>query len=324
MIKFSKSILFSIMIAGVQTAWSQSYPIRPITLVAPFSPGGDADLSARNLAAVASNYINQPVIVINQAGANGSIGTRYVRNALPNGYTMLLSRVGSQVIMPALQPVNYQWNEFTFISMLELNPMVCIVQSRSSIVDLKNLVEILRSNPGKLNYSTSGSATVLNLMPQMIFDVAGLGKDAAVEIKYNSGGQAAVAVTSGEVDFSCLNVGSAIGLIKSGKIRAIVSTSPNRLKDLPEVPTARESGFPQLEAMVGWSALVGPPNMSNEAVAIWADAMEKISKDPQWIQGTEKIGGIPYYTTPNKTIKFVEEQFATYHRLGKRLNLQIE
>lgn len=305
--------------------WAQSYPSRPITLVAPFAAGGDADLSARNLAAAASGHISQPIVVMNRAGASGSIGTQSVRDATPDGYTLLLSRVGSQAILPALQPtLKYKWNDFTFISLLELNPLVCIVKAESPIKTLADLVETLRKNPGKLNYSTSGSATVLNLTPQMIFDIAKLGKDIAVEIPYKGGGEAATAVASGQADFACLNVGPALGLIKGGRVRAIVSTLPERFKDLPDVPTAREAGFPQLEVMVGWSALVGPPNMSKEALDKWVDAMGKISKDPKWIQGTERIGGLPRYTTPQETLKFVEDQVAAYQRLGKVLNLQIQ
>ena len=304
---------------------AQSYPVKPITLVAPFAPGGDADLSARSLAAAAGNYIDQPIIVINQPGANGSIGTQRVRDAVPDGYTLLLSRVGSQAILPALQPTpRYQWNDFTFIGLLELNPMVCIVGANSSIKTLDDLITKLRSNPGQLNYSTSGSATVLNFMPQMLFDLAKLGKNIAMEISYRGGGEAAVAVASGEVDFSCLNVGSTLSLIKSGKVRAIVSTLPQRFKDLPEVPTVREAGFSQLEVMVGWSALVGPPGMSPESVDKWTQVMKQISFDPNWIRSTEKIGGVYRYATPQETSRFIAEQVRTYQSLGKMLDIQVQ
>lgn len=315
----------AVSLFAVTPVFSQSYPTRPITLVAPFAPGGDADLSARNLSAVAPAHLSQPLVVLNKAGGGGIVGTQFVRDAAPDGYTLLLSRVGPHAISSALQPsLKYKWNEFTFISLLELNPMICIVKADSPIKTLNDLIDALRRSPGKMNYSTSGSATVLNFLPQLIFDVAKLGKNAAVEIPYKGGGDAAMAVATGQADFSCLNLGPALSLMQGGRVRAIVQTFAERFKDLPNVPTTREAGYPQLEVMVGWSALVGPPNMPKEVVDKWAATMAAIGKDPKWISGTEKIGGLPKPTTPAETAQFIQEQVAVYERLGKLLNIQIQ
>ena len=307
------------------TAQSQPYPDHPVTVIVPFSAGGDADLAARNLAVVAQRVLGQNLIPMNRAGASGAIGSQAVRNAKPDGYTLLLGRVGSQVVLPALQEgLGYKWNDFTFLGLLELNPVVCAVRSESNVKTMKDLVDALRARPGKLNYSTSGAATILNFGPQLLFDVLKLGKDAAVPIAYKGGGEAAMAVLSGDVDFSCGNLTSMIGNIKGGKLHALVTTTPERLKDLPEVPTAREAGYPQLEAIVGWSALYGPPGMGKDVIDRWVATLAAAAKDPQWVAATEKAGSIPRVLSPAETEKFAAEQFTVYERLGRQLQIQLK
>jgi tripartite-type tricarboxylate transporter receptor subunit TctC len=302
-----------------------TYPDHPVTLIVPFSAGGDADVAARSLAVVAQQVTGQAHVPVNRAGASGAIGSLAVRNARPDGYTLLLARVGSQVVLPALQPsVGYKWNEFTLLGLLELNPVVCVTRADSPIRSMKDLVEALRARPGKLNYSTSGAATILNFAPQLLFDVLKLGREAAVQIAYKGGSEAALAVLSGDVDFSCGNLTSVIGNIKGGKLRAIVTTSAERLKDLPDAPTAREAGYPQLEAIVGWSALYGPPGMSTELVERWVGTLQVAARDPQWVAATERAGSIPRVLSPAETEKFAAEQFAVYERLGRQLQIELK
>lgn len=320
-----RALFFASLFALTLGAGAQTYPDRPITVISPFAAGGDADIAARNLASVAQRVLGQSMIVVNRAGASGAIGSLAVRNAKPDGYTLLLARVGSQAVLPALQKgLDYQWNSFTFLGLLELNPLVCAVRADSSHKTLADLAEALRARPGKLNYSTSGAGTILNFGPQLLFDVLGLGKDAAVQIAYKGGSEAALALIAGDVDFSCGNLTSMIGNIKGGKLRALVTTTPERLKDLPEVPTAREAGYPQLEAIVGWSALYGPPGLGPDIVERWVTVLNAASRDPQWIAATEKAGSAPRVLAPAETEKFVAEQYAVYDKLGRRLGLELK
>lgn len=306
-------------------AAAQSYPDRPITLVVPFSAGGDADVAARNLSVVVQRTMGQNMIAVNRAGAGGAIGSVAVRGAKPDGYTLLLARVGSQVVLPALQKgLDYKWNSFTFLGLLELNPVVCAVRSESSYKTMKDLVDALRARPGKLNYSTTGAATILNFGPQLLFDVLRLGKDAAVPVAYKGGGEAAMAVISGDVDFSCGNLTSMIGNIKGGKLHALMTTTPERLKDLPGVPTAREAGYPQLEAVIGWSALYGPPGLGKDVTDRWIDTLAAAAKDPHWIAATEKAGSIARIMTPTDTEKFAADQYRVYERLGRELQIELK
>jgi tripartite-type tricarboxylate transporter receptor subunit TctC len=158
----------------------------------------------------------------------------------------------------------------------------------------------------------------------MMFDVLKLGPEAAVQVAYKGGGDAALAVLSREVDFNCGNLTSLIGNLKGGRMRALFTTTPQRWQDIPDVPTVRELGYPQLEAIIGWSALYGPPGMTAEQIAFWREALAKVAADQQWIAGTERIGGMPSIMTPADTRRFVAGQFELYDRIGKQLGIEIQ
>ena len=308
---------------AVSTA--QQYPNKPILVVAPFSAGGDSDLAARNLTAVLPKYTGQNSVVLNRVGASGAIGSEYVKKAAPDGYTLLLARVGSQATLPALKPdLGYKWNDFTFLGLLELNPYVCAVRGDSPYKTFGELVEGIKKNPGRLKYSTAGIGTIHEMGPQMLFDILKLGKEAAIQVPYKGGGEASVALVSGQVDINCTNLGTALGFILSGQLRGLMTTTPERYKDIPNVPTAKEVGFPQLERIIGWSALYGPPGMDRKLVAYWGGVLQKVAKDPQWINATEKMGSVPRILPPEDTSRFIKEQFETYDRLGKAIGLTLQ
>ncbi|WLW60851.1 tripartite tricarboxylate transporter substrate binding protein [Achromobacter aegrifaciens] len=308
---------------GLATA--QSYPAKPVQLIVPFSAGGDADMAARNLAAAAQGLLGQPLVVVNKAGANGAIGSAAVKNAAPDGYTLLVGRIGSQVLLPALQPKTtpYTAKDFTYIGLLELNPVVCVVHPDSPYKTMGDLAQALKDRPGKLNYSHSGPATVQNLAPQLLLSSLGLKPEAVVNVPYKGGNEVALAVLSKDADFACNNLSSMTGILASGKLRALLTTTPERLAQFPDIPTARELGMPQLEAVIGWSGLFGPPGMSPEAVDKWAAVLKQISQDPKWIAGNANFGGIPHVLPPGETEKYVSQGAAIYADLVAKAGLQV-
>lgn len=314
-----------LLVFSMSGAGAQPYPARPVLIVAPFSAGGDSDLAARNLAAVLPKYIKQNAIVLNKVGASGAIGSEFVRKASPDGHTLLLARVGSQAVLPALKPdLSYKWNDYTFLGLLELNPYVCSVRADSPHKSFNELVDAIRKNPGRLKYSTAGIGTIHEMGPQLLFDSQKLGKEAAIQVPYKGGGEAGVALIQRDVDFVCSNFSNVIAFVLSGRARALVVTTPERYREIPNVPTAREVGHPVLERITGWSALYGPLKMDPKLVKFWRDTLEKVAKDPQWITATEKIGSMPRVLSPEDTAKFVKEQFETYDRLGKSLGIVLK
>ncbi|SAI07342.1 lipoprotein [Bordetella ansorpii] len=320
-----RALALALPLSSPAIALADAYPSRPITVVVPFSAGGDADMAARNLSAHLRGVYKEPLVVVNKGGANGAVGSQFVREATADGYTLLLARVGSQAVLPALQPgLGYRWDDFTILGLLELNPMACVVNASAPYRTLADLVAAIKARPGKLNYSTSGPATVLNLAAQALLSSSGLPRTAAVEIPYKGGADATTAVLAGEVDFTCNNVTSLVGPVKGGKLRALVATSPERLKDLPDTPTARETGVPRLEALSGWSALYGPKGLPAPVRASWAKALDTLRQTTPWRSSVEGLGSIPRVMPADETATFIGEQVKFYQELGKTIGLQIQ
>ena len=300
------------------------YPSKPITFIVPAAAGGDADLSGRNLAQHAQKFLNnQPILVVNRPGASTAIGSMAVRTAAPDGYTLLIARVASHAILPAVDTkAPYKWNEFTMLSLLEVNPYVCAVKGDSPIKSMRELVERMRKSPGRLNFSTSGIGTIQNFGPQYLFTLAGLTKDHAVGIHYKGGGEVTTSLLGGQVQFACNNLPTLLAHIKSGTLRGLMVTTPQRLVELPDVPTSREFGWLDMERITGWSALMGPPGLAKEALDKWIGVLGKLASDPDWLAGNARIGGIPAIRSPVETENFVRDQYELYKRLATSLNIR--
>ena len=313
------SLLVSLGIAAwfPLAAFAQGYPSKPVSLVIPFGAGGDSDLSGRLLAQHAAKYLgNASFVPLNRAGASGSIGTMQVRTAAPDGYTLLVARIATHAIFPALESkAPYKWHEFTMLSLLELNPFICAVRADSPVKSAQDLLATIRKEPGKLNFSTSGQGTAQNMASQYLMSLAGLKPTDAVGIHYKSGGEVTTAVLGGQVHFACNNATTMVSQIRAGALRGLFVTTPERLTEAPEVPTAREAGVPEMERIVGWTALMGPPGMPKEVVERWSAALASVARDPEWLAGIAKIGGIPAIRSAADTEKYVREQYELYDKL---------
>ena len=313
----------AVLALAAMHAAAQSYPTRPIQFVIPFGAGGDSDLSGRNVAQTASKYLNNvPIVSVNRVGASGAIGATLVRNAVPDGYTLLVARIATHAILPALDSkLPYKWDEFTMISMIELNPYVCFVRSDSPHKTAADLIAEIRRNPGKLNFSTAGVATSQNMAAQYLMTIAGLTKDHAVGIHYKSGGEVTTAVLGGEVNFACNNAPTVIPMAKAGRMR-VLFVSPVRIAELPGVPSAREAGFPDMEKIVGWTALMGPPKMPGAIVKRWTEVFARLAKDPDWLAGNARIGGVAAIRSQAATEQYVREQYELYDKLVSALGIR--
>jgi len=207
------------------------------------------------------------------------------------------------------------------LSLIELNPYVCFVKADSAVKTAADLAAEIRANPGKLNFSTAGVGTSQNMAAQYWMSLAGLTKEHAVGIHYKGGSEVTTAVLGGQVQFACNNAPTVISHVKAGAIRGLFVT-PSRLPELPDVPSAREAGFPEMEKIVGWTALMGPPGLPKEVVDRWVDTFAKLAKDPDWQQGNARIGGIAAIRSPAETEKFVREQYELYDKLVTALGIR--
>jgi tripartite-type tricarboxylate transporter receptor subunit TctC len=315
--------LLGIALLSASCAFAQGYPSKPITFVIPFAAGGDSDLSGRNVATHASKYLNNtPIVAVNRTGASGAIGAMAVRNAAPDGYTLLVARIATHAILPALDSkLPYKWNEFTMLSLIELNPYLCFVKSDSPYRNAADLLAEIRRSPGKLNYSTAGAGTSQNMAAQYLMTLAGLTKDHAVGIHYKGGGEVTTAVLGGQVQFACNNAPTVIPQVKAGTLRALLAT-PSRLAELPEVPSAAETGYPDMNKIVGWTALMGPPGLPKDVVDKWVEVFARLAADTDWQQGNSRLGGIAAIRSPAETEKFVREQYELYDKLISTLGIR--
>ena len=323
----TRVLSFALVLAFVcvpMTALAE-YPSKPITLVAPYGPGGASDLAARTLAAAVNKYIGQPVVVINRTGAGGVTGSAYVSKRAGDGYTLLLGRVGCSCLVPALnKTIPYKWDDFTFIGMLELNPFVYVVKADSPYKTLKELTDDMKKNPGKLSFSNSGPYGLLAMGSYMLIDAAGLPQKAATGIPYKGGGAAKTALMGGHVNFLGINLAPVLDQIQAGTLRALAVTTPERYPAIKDVPTVREAGFPSLEPAIGWSALLGPPNMDPAAVEKWKKALAEIKKDKAWNKITKSLGSIPYITDGPACKAYIKKMYETYDGLGQKMGITIK
>ena len=303
---------------------SGAYPNRPITVISPFSAGGDADLAARNFAAAAQKVLGQSVVVVNRTGASGVIGSAQVVAAPPDGYTLLLARTGSQAILPAIQPTStkYKWDEYTFIGMLELNPYGCAVNAKSAYRSFDDLVKAIRAKGKSMNFGTAGLLTTNDMGPRELFRLLKLSADQApTMIPYKGTGETVQSLLANETDFSCGSMGPFLGHLKAGTLRALMVTTADRLASLPDVPTARELGYAEMERIVGWSAVFGPPKLPADVRDKLVATLKTIAADPAWQAGTAQTGSVPYVKTPEETREFVQGQYQLYRTLGEQLGL---
>lgn len=311
------------LIGAAGCAVAQPYPGKPVTLVVPYGAGGNADLAARLLGVTAVKLLGQPIVVVNRTGAGGMVGSQFVVDAAPDGYTLLLARVGSQAVAPALDPATpYKWDSFTFLGVLESDPYVCVVQGKSPVKTFNDLIATARARPGKLSYASTGNADASVVFPVKMFLNSGLKFDAAVKVPYKGAGDTVAAVLGGHVDFACNGISPYTASIRSGDLRGLVISTKARVPEVPDVPTAAEVGMPDLESVSGWGALYGPPGLPKEVVDRWAAILATVKDDPEWVTQVKRRGSIPSVMSPEETRRFVEAQYKAYRALSSQLSVK--
>jgi tripartite-type tricarboxylate transporter receptor subunit TctC len=307
--------------AAFVPAMAQTPSDGSVTIVVPYGPGGNGDLAARAMTASLQQHKDVPtLVVLNRAGAGGVTGSQSVIKAPRDGKTLLLARVGSQVVAPALDPtVTYSWDSFTPLGLLEIDPYVCVVAKDAPYKTLQDLVSAIKARPGKLSYASSGTMDASVVFPTKILLNAGLKPDAALMVPYKSGTETLTAVLGGQVDFACNGLSPYVGNLLGGQTRALVVSTSKRVAQLPDVPTAEEVGMPNLELVSGWSALYGPPGLPKEVVSRWSELLSRLSNDAKWVEGVKARGALPQVMSPQDTQRFVEKQFNDYRSLRDQI-----
>ena len=295
----------AMMVFGSGVALGQPYPNRPITIISPYGAGGNADLAARVLGLAVQKYLSQSLVVVDKPGAGGIVGSQFVIDSAKDGYTLLLARVGSQAVAPALDPATpYTWDGFSIIGMLEIDPYVCVVSAKSPIKSLRDLQEQLKARPGQMNYASTGNADASVVFPVKMFLNSGLKFDAATKVPYKGAADTITALLGGHVDFTCNGIAPYAGGIKSGDLRALVVSTRMRVQEAPDAPTPSEVGMPDLELVSGWSALYGPPGLPIEVMAKWVSVLARLKDDPSWSAQVRNRGSVPEHHVAGRNAPF--------------------
>ena len=305
-------------------AVAKDYPTRPITMVVPYGPGGAADLSARLIAGTAPTYLGQPILAVNKTGAAGIIGSTFVARSKPDGYTLLSARVGSQMGVPAMnKTIPYKWDDFTFIGLTETNPFVLVVAGDSKINSFDDFKAKLKAGES-MTYGSAGVGTLLHIATAVMADTMSVGLDNLTHVPFKGGGKARAAIIGGKVDFMWQNLSGVINAIKAGQLKALAITTPERFPAVADIPTAKELGYPEMEKIVGWSAVYGPKNLPKPVVDKWVDTLQKLKKDKAWNRMTAGLGNVVDIRSPADTKAFVEAQYETFDATLKKLDLRVE
>src|SRR5437773_2073936 len=237
-------IAFFIAFCAAGVSAQEAYPSKPVTMVVPFPPGGVADIVGRPLAAGMNHVLKQPVVVVNRTGAGGAVGMASVARAAADGYTLLMS-LSSISIFPVSDRINgkppaYELKDFAPVALVTADPTVLVVRADSRYKTLKDFADAAKTNPGKINYSSSGAYGTLHVAMEIFANAAGI---KLFHIPYQGGGPAVTALLAGQVEASPQGPAAAIGQIKAGKMRALASWGSERLKLLPDIPTFKELGY---------------------------------------------------------------------------------
>jgi tripartite-type tricarboxylate transporter receptor subunit TctC len=263
-------------------------------VIVPFGPGGGADLLTRIISTRLTEQLGVPFIVENRPGAGGITGNAFVAKAAPDGYTLMLMD-SSATIVPALRkslPFDVA-EDFTPIVQMSAAPLVLAISPSLNVNSLAEFVALARANPGKFNYGSAGIGTLPHLAPELFNRAA---KVNIAHIPYKGGGEIAIAMLSGQVQMVLIPTSSVLTFINSGKMRALAITAAEgkRLAILPDVPSMKEAGVPDM-VIYQWHGLVGPPGMPKDVVdKLRSEVVKALAvtavRDAFLAQGAETVG----------------------------------
>jgi tripartite-type tricarboxylate transporter receptor subunit TctC len=298
-----------------------AYPNRTITLVVPFDPGGPTDIIARVLAKSLSQSLNQSVIVENKPGAAGNLGMGLVARATPDGYTLLLTSTAIAVNPAIYKKLPYDpFKDFAPISELVDSPNVLVVKPSSGINTVPELVERAKAKPGTLNYSSPGIGTKSNLTGEELKQRTGI---QMTHIAYRGAGPAALAVVDGTVQVGSVALPAAESMIKSGQLKALAVTGPERWYDLPDVPTMIEAGYPNFIS-VTFNALFAPAGTPQEIIDLLAAKSREALSTKEAQALARNIGFTVVAGTPAQLAERVKTEVPAVKALLTRAGLTFE
>lgn len=305
-------------------ALAQTWPAaKPIRMVIPFPAGGATDIIGRTIAQKLSASLGQQVVVDNKPGAGGTIGSDMVAKAAPDGYTILLATSSTHSIGPALNPkMPYDaFKDFAPVAHLANASSVLVVGKDFPAATAKDLIELLKKNPGKYNFGSSGIGTYPHLAAEMFkWRAGGL---FVVHIPYRGTGLVITDLVAGQIAFLMDSIVSAQSHIKDGKIRALAVSGAKRSSTLPNVPTFKEVGVSGME-FSNWFGVFAPPGTPVEIVQRLNRELNSIVKAPDVVERLERVGAEPVGSTPEQFARTYRDENENWKVVIQRANIKAD
>ncbi|KAA2212889.1 Bug family tripartite tricarboxylate transporter substrate binding protein [Teichococcus oryzae] len=301
-------------------AQAPDYPDRPVRIVVPYSAGGGTDVTARAAAQRMSPDLGQPVIIENRAGANTAIGAENVARSRPDGYSLLISGSTTFVLLPLLsRQLSFGPADFTPVSQLTQLPMAMVV-SPSVEGSLPEIIGRVQRAPSEFIYAHTGMGSAGHLMGERLFMNHALHLNS---VPYRGFSQTLVDLMSGRVPMTFESVPAVMPFHREGKVRIAAVSSPQRLPNLPEVPTFVEMGYPGM-AFFGWFGLAAPAGTPEAIVRRLADAVARASRDPGYRAAIEATGQQVVGNSPDEFAAVIKTDIAQWRAVVEPLNIRLD
>jgi len=318
------ALLFTIatIATGAPAIAQDSYPNRPVKLIAPQTPGGGVDLVARIIADRLRVAMGQPFIIDNEAGAGGAIAARMTSRAKPDGYTLMIGYVATHATNPAVKTrLGYDAvKDFTPIAMLGGTPNLLVVARAVPVDTLQQFVAYAKANPGKVDYGTSGVGTLNHLLMEQFKRASGV---PSMAVPYRSIGQAFTDAMGGQIQVIFPGLAAALPHVRSGAFKPLAVTGDKRQPLLPDVPTFKELGYEGFNGLT-WYGIVGPANLPEPITRNLNEEINKVlaSADLRAKFNAEALNVMPM--TPPEFGKYIADEIAHYKAIARASKIAAE
>lgn len=316
------------VVLGALLAWggvvlplhAQPFPSKPLRLVLPFPPGGPTDLLGRALAQKMGEQIGQTVVADNRPGAGGNLGIEVAAKSPPDGHTMVLVSSVLAIAPSMYAKLNYEQKDLAPISLVAEMRNVLLVHPSVPAKNFKEFLEIMRRNPGKLNYGSGGVGTTTHITPELLMSLTNTKMN---HVPYKGSGVALVSLISGEVDVLIMTVSASYQQVKSGKARALAIFAPDRASQLPDVPTVKELGHENFIVRL-WYGVLAPAATPAPIITRLNGEVHKALTSADLKQRLASAGVEPLMNSPQEFASFLQTETARYAKVIKAAGIRAE